>query len=198
MTAARRKRHPNAPPARRKGGAIDEQARRGGGLRRLPDLLGRVLDPAARRRGLAEAKLLTEWPSIVGPGLAARCQPVRLSQRSDRPGGVLLLHVAGPAALELQHSEPQVLERINGFFGYPAVSRLQLIQAPVKRAAARPAATPGSRLTSADETDLAAAVGTVGDPALQAALAALGRTLKLQVGMPLAADDTEPRPTGLG
>ena len=40
--------------------------RRGGGLRRLPDLLGRVLDPASRRRGLAEARVLTDWPAIVG------------------------------------------------------------------------------------------------------------------------------------
>jgi hypothetical protein len=196
MTAPRRQRHPSAP-GRRQGGAIDEQVRRGGGLRRLPDLLGRLLDPAARRRGLAEAKLLTEWPNIVVPTLAARCQPVRLSHRSDRPGGVLSLHVAGAAALELQHSEPQVLERINGFFGYPAVTRLQLIQVPFKRAAERSLTMPSSGLTSAEETDLATAVSTVGDPALQAALATLGRTLKLREGK-LPDDDAEPRSAGPG
>ena len=99
----------------------------------MPDLLRRVLEPAARRRGLAEAKLLTEWPTIVGPALATRCHPIRLSSRSDRPGGMLVLHVAGAAALELQHSEPQILERINGYFGYGAVGRLRLIQAPLPR-----------------------------------------------------------------
>jgi hypothetical protein len=154
--------------------------RRGGGLRRIPDLLGRILDPAARRRGLAEARLLTEWPSIVGPELAARSQPVRLSHGRDRQGGVLSLHVAGSAALELQHSEPQVLERINGFFGYPAVARLHLIQAPLQRAGGRPLPARRARLTSAEENEVALAVQGVADPALQAALAALGRALKAQ------------------
>jgi hypothetical protein len=155
-----------------------DEMRRGGGLRRLPDLLSRVLDPTARRRGLAEAKLLTEWPTIVGPQLAARSQPVRLSHRSDRPGGVLSLHVGGTVALELQHSEPQVLERINGFFGYLAVARLHLIQAPPERSMEPPSALGQRGLTSAEESEIAAVVRPVNDPALQAALARLGRTLK--------------------
>jgi hypothetical protein len=154
------------------------QMRRGGGLRRLPDLLGRVLDPAARRRGLAEAKLLTEWPTIVGPMLAARCQPIRLSRSGDAPGGVLLLHVAGSAALELQHSAPQVLERINGFFGYPAVSRLRLIQAPPSRNGSRPAAPADRGLAEADEVQLTQAVQAIRDPGLRTALLDLGRALK--------------------
>jgi hypothetical protein len=152
--------------------------RRGGGLRRLPDLLSRLLDPAARRRGLAEAKLLTEWATIVGPALAARCQPIRLSRSADRPGGILVLHVAGTAALELQHSAPPILERINGFFGYPAVSRLRLIQAPPSRSSSRPAPPARRRLSDAEEIELAEAVREVRDPGLRAALHDLGRTLK--------------------
>jgi hypothetical protein len=152
--------------------------RRGGGLRRLPDLLTRVLEPAARRRGLAEARLLAEWPTIVGPALAARCHPIRLSQRTDRPGGILLLHVAGAAALELQHSEPQVLERINGFFGYDAVRRLRLIQAPLPRRSALPAMPVKGSPSDADEVEIARMVRDIRDPGLRAALRSLGRTLK--------------------
>ena len=155
-----------------------EQIRRGGGLRRLPDLLTRVLDPAARRRGLAEVKLLTAWPTIVGPGLAARCHPIRLNQRTDRPGGILLLHVAGAAALELQHSELQILERINGFFGYDAVSRLRLIQAPLPRECARRMPPVSRSVSDAEEIEIAGAVREVRDPGLRAALQSFGRTLK--------------------
>ena len=153
------------------------QMRRGGGLRRLPDLLSGLLDPAARRRGLAEAKLLTEWPTIVGPGLAARSQPIRLG-KSFGQGGVLVLHVAGTAALELQHSVPQILERINGFFGYPAVSRLHLIQAPPPRRHSRPAPPPKRSLSDAEEMELTEAVRDICDPGLRVALRSLGRSLK--------------------
>jgi hypothetical protein len=154
------------------------EMRRGGGLRRLPDLLSSLLDPTARRRGLAEAKLLTAWPTIVGPALAGRCQPIRLGKSTDRQGGVLVLHVAGTAALELQHSEPQILERINGFFGYPAVSRLRLIQAPPPGSRPRPDPPVNRSMSVAEETALAEAVRDIRDPGLRTALQGLGRSLK--------------------
>lgn len=162
--------------------AAGRDMRRGGGLRRIPELLGRILDPAARRRGLAEAKLLTEWPTIAGERLATRCQPVRLAGAPNHGPGILHLHVGGAAALELQHSEPQIVERINGFFGYPAVARLRLIQAPPAVAARRPAAAPSRPLAEADAAAVVAAVQGVGDPALRAALEALGRALKTRAG----------------
>jgi hypothetical protein len=175
MKQPRRRVTRQPPSAQASGGG---QMRRGGGLRRLPDLLTRVLEPAARRRGLAEARLLAEWPTVVGQTVAGRCHPIRLSQRSDGPGGVLLLHVAGAAALELQHSEPQVLERINGFFGYRAVSRLRLIQAPLPRGEARPVAPAEPGVSDGDEIEIAQAVRDIPDPGLRAALRTLGRTLK--------------------
>jgi hypothetical protein len=159
-------------------GSPVQQVRRGGGLRRIPDLLARVLEPAARRRGLAEAKLLAEWPTIVGPGLAARCHPIRLTRSPDRQGGILLLHVAGAAALELQHSDPQILERINGFFGYGAVSRLRLIQAPLPRTSPGPVAPLRRSLSDAEGSEIARMVSDIRDPGLRAALQGLGRTLK--------------------
>jgi hypothetical protein len=163
---------------RRAQASVAEQIRRGGGLRRLPDLLRRVLEPAARRRGLAEARLLTEWATVVGPLLATRCHPIRLSPRSDGRGGVLVLHVNGAAALELQHSEPQILERINGYFGYEAVGRLRLTQAPLPRRNDRATRPVSCGVSDAEEIEIAQAVRAIDDPALRAALQALGRALK--------------------
>jgi hypothetical protein len=151
--------------------------RRGGGLRRMPDLLPALLDPVARRRGLAEARLLTDWATVVGPALAARCQPIRLAAGEGR-GGVLHLHVTGTAALEIQHSAPQILERINGFFGRPVVGRLRLVQAPLPRPPAPPAPPPRPPLSAAEQAAIDGAVHAVEDRALRVALAALGETLR--------------------
>jgi hypothetical protein len=159
-----------------------EPLRRGGGLRRMPELLGRLLDPAARRRGLAEARLLTDWAAVVGPHLAARCQPVKLAPDPGGRGGVLVLHVSGPAALELQHSQPQVIERINGYFGYPAVARLRLIQAP-RRAPVKPRkARPARSLSAAECAEIDTLVQPIADGALRAALTRLGRALRSASG----------------
>jgi hypothetical protein len=175
------------PPASSSPGT--REVRRGGGLWRLPDLLGRVLDPPARRRGLAEATLLTDWPSVVGPELAARSQPVKLTgDQSGRGGATLVLHCGSAAALELQHAELQLLERINDHFGYPAVARLRLIQAPPKRPVKRRAARPVRDLTTDDLDAIRGAVEPLADPGLREALARLGRTLKAQIDPPEGED----------
>ena len=45
----------------------------------------------------------------------------------------LVLRVEGPMALEIQHSSDVILERVNRFFGWHAVGRLALRQAPLSR-----------------------------------------------------------------
>jgi hypothetical protein len=139
----------------------------------MPDLLTRLLDPEARRRGLAEARLLTEWSQVVGAELAAKCQPIRLGR-----DGILQLHVSGPAALELQHGELQVLERINGFFGYPAVRRLALRQAPARRRMLPPKPAAPPPLSEAEEAAIRTTVAPVEDEGLRAALAGLGSAVR--------------------
>lgn len=165
-------------PSTKEGGAQakDDGARRGGGLKRLPEMMTRVLDPVARRRGLAGAALLADWAAIVGPALAARAQPVKLGRDFEGSGGVLHLRVSGPAALELQHAGPQIVERINTHLGYPAVAGLRLVQVPVSRPLRSPAPPP-RELSGAAADRIEAAVAHVDDAGLRSALAGLGRSL---------------------
>ncbi len=92
---------------------------------------GRATAPIRRKRGFAEASVFSDWNEIVGASLGGQCVPLRLVRGQDGEGGTLHVRVTGPLALELQHLEPQVLERINGFYGYRAVARLRMHQGPV-------------------------------------------------------------------
>lgn len=144
---------------------------------RLTGLINALLDPAARRRGFAVASLLADWPTIVGPSLARRCQPIRVEHAPGRRGGgSLLLHVGSAAAIEIQHAAPQIIERINTYFGFNAVRQLRLLQVPMRPAPAPRAVRPpphDPRLEAA----LAEKVEAVGDAELRAALLALGRAV---------------------
>ena len=141
-------------------------------------LLGAILDPAARRRGFAEASLLADWATIVGPALARRCQPVRVDHAPGRrSGGTLLLQVGSGVALEIQHQAPQLIERINTYFGHRAVRQIRLLQMPRPPAPSPP--QPALRLLSPQaEAKLAASVTDVPDESLREALLALGRTMR--------------------
>ena len=159
-----------------------------GGISRA---LVRALDPLARRRGFAAASLFADWATIVGPGLSRRCQPACLEQpRGGRGGGVLVLHASGAAALELQHVAPQLVERINGHFGFRAVRQLRLLQVPLPP---RPITEPEivRRLDENEQAAVAASVAPVGDPVLRDALEGLGRAIK--AGQPLPAIPCRPK-----
>jgi hypothetical protein len=148
--------------------------RRKTGLRAVAAESDRVTAPIRRKRGLADAALISDWPEIIGAALAAECLPLRIARGADGTGGTLHIRVSGALALELQHLQPQVIERINGYFGYRAIGRIALQQGPVRerKPAARKPATPPSK---EDAAALAAQLDTVADDDLRHALEALGR-----------------------
>jgi hypothetical protein len=135
---------------------MDENERRAfkramGGARAIGAYAAKALDPAARARGFATTALLSEWPAIVGAELAQFTMPDRVvwpRRREDEPnpmrrrrdeGATLMLRVEGPRAIEVQHRVGQILERVNLYFGYRAITEMRILQAPVAKTAPRPA-----------------------------------------------------------
>ena len=114
-----------------------------GGPRALGALLPRLTRPAFKRRSPAGAALMTDWPVVVGPALAAVTTPKRLGS------GTLVIACAGPVAMELTHLAPQLIGRINAHLGQVVVERLRFVQQASSNAAvpaaprrAEPAALP--------------------------------------------------------
>lgn len=148
--------------------------RRGGKPKALSAQVARLTRRAFARRGLADGQVLRDWPAIVGESLAEWTLPERLATPRDGGPGVLHLRVAGGAlALEIQHLEPQIVERINGFFGFRAVERLRLVHGPLPD---RPPA-PAPAEPPPPDSHVADLVAGVADPDLKAALDRLGRSV---------------------
>ncbi len=144
------------------------------GLRAVATSVNHVIGPIRRRRGLAETDLVAAWPNIVGATLANQCYPQRLVRDRGRLGGALHVAVAGPLALELQHLAPQVIERINTYFGHGAVDRLVLRQVPPRRPAPTKSAP---QRPAADPPGLIERLRAIHDPDLRRALHGLGRAV---------------------
>ena len=147
------------------------------GLRALAASLPAIAGKALGRRGFGEAGIITDWAAIVGPALAAQSLPLKLSfPRGQRSDGVLLVRVAGPLAIELQHLAPQVLERVNTYLGYRAVGQLKLRQGVLPPAAAVEREPPV--LPEAALAELRQQTEGIADEALRQALEGLGRALR--------------------
>lgn len=138
----------------------------------VPEVAGKVLG----KRGLAFGALITDWPSIVGHQLSLRTAPDKLSfPRGKREEATLHIRAMGAIALELQHLEPQIIERINSFFGYRAVARIKLIHAALPP---RPSAMVRQRpLTMDEEMSVMTTTATVEDEELRQTLERFGRSL---------------------
>ena len=174
---------------------MSENARRAGfkfvgGSRPVGAYVARALEPAARARGFATTALLAYWPSIVGAELATFTAPDRVvwprrrneAETANAPkarrgeGAVLLLRVSGPRAIEVQNRAGPILERVNGYFGYRAITEMRILQAPVARLGKRPAppAPPPA------EASLPVS-GAIEDQGLRRALARLGQATRARL-----------------
>ncbi|MDB5382008.1 MAG: hypothetical protein JWO26_1640 [Rhodospirillales bacterium] len=102
----------------------EENARFFGGPRPLAALLPRITRPAFKRRSPAGAQLMADWPSLIGPALAAVTVPKKFS------AGTLTLACSGPVAMELTHIAGEIMARINQQIGGTQVQRLRFVQEP--------------------------------------------------------------------
>ena len=143
-------------------------------------LLSDLFSEAYAKQGFAARELVTRWREIAGPEVAAHSEPLKIQWPRQVEGqpqepATLVLRVEGPTALEIQHASDVILERVNRFFGWSAVGRLALRQAPLSRRKG-PAA---SRAPDASEVaEVAETLSSVEDEQLRAALARLGASIK--------------------
>src|ERR1700759_2483393 len=146
----------------------------------LSVLLHDVFSDAYAKQGFAGRELVTRWAEIIGPELSAHCEPLKLQWPRPVEGqatepATLVLRVEGPMALEIQHASDVILQRINRFFGWSAVGRLALRQAPLSR---RDRPKPSQAPDAAAVAKVAEGLSSVEDGELRAALARLGATIK--------------------
>lgn len=131
-----------------------------------------MLKPIYKQHGFAEHRLLTQWNTIVGDELAACSVPQKLSPARKADGGTLHILVATGRALELQHMEPVIMERIAIFFGYNAVTKIKLTQSSANIfRKARPVKTPETPPVSEKLKEL---VSGCDDEELRKALLSMG------------------------
>ena len=138
----------------------------------------RALTRAAfARYGFAYADLITQWPAIVGDALAQWSEPLRIKwprpgADERKQGGTLVIRVVPGRGLDLQHQTPQIIDRINSFYGYAAIASVKIMQGTISRKPRRPA----PRELGPDQIKaLEARLEAVADPDLKEALRRLGK-----------------------
>lgn len=150
---------------------------RGGAARSVAELMPEVGRTAFRRFGFIQSSVVTRWPEIVGAKHARICSPEAIRfPPGEKSNGILELVVVPAHAPLISHVTPEIIERVNRFFGYSAVARVKLRQGAVKPPLEnhRPAAPPSLKPIPMELGD---SLRDIGDPELRTVLESLARSL---------------------
>ena len=169
----------------RVGKSRDKDAPRQGRARAAGELIGNAGGVAFRRFGFIQASVVSRWGEIVGERYAKVSSPESIRfPTGKKSGGTLNVVVQGAHAPLMQHLTPVIVERVNRFFGYPAVAKLSFRQgAPL----ASPRAPKRTQLRPVSK-ELGEGLREIADPELRACLEALAAGIEASDGPP----DVEP------
>jgi len=159
---------------------------RGGPAKPIADLMPQIGRAAFRRFGFVQSSVVTRWHEIVGERHARVCMPESIRfPPGEKCDGILQLVVLPAHAPLIQHVVPEIIERVNRFFGYKAVARVKLRQGAVKPPHAEGARQgidgPPPSLKPIP-MELGESLRDIGDPELRTVLESLARSLGTKEG----------------
>lgn len=153
------------------------------GFKRTSNILSDRIREAGESRGFAVSRLLTHWAEVVGQDIAAVARPVKIGYNRGGFGATLTVLTTGAQAPMLAMQKDRIRERVNGVYGYNAISRVLITQtAPTGFAEGQAQFTPAPKPQSVgpskqivDEAHRTTA--GIGDNELRSALERLGQNV---------------------
>ncbi len=148
--------------------------------RPLSDLIPGLTKDILGKKSLLFGKMLSEWSHIAGADIAAKATPIDLkyAKKLDKKSQATLhLAVQSAYALELSYQKSLLIERLNMFFGYPAIKDIKMVQQDNVMNNKKPPAKPRRPLTMQEERVLDEMVGRIQENDLQTALKNLGKAI---------------------
>ena len=141
---------------------------------RVGPLIVEAITPICQQNGFIQARILLEWEYIVTPQFAQFCTPLKVTfPLKQRTNGRLLLRATSSMATEISYLEPHILNRINQYFGYQAISKISLQQGPLNKKTT-PKKLANKPLSADAQSSLENQVQPIEDDRLRAALLSLG------------------------
>jgi len=163
----------------------------GASARAVASFIPQITEKAFEKHGFAAASLIMDWAQIVGADIASCTLPERLKwpratdtcaegDARGRPGATLVIRVDAARALDLEYRRQQLMERINGYFGYQAVTVLRFVQDATWDAT--PTGTPAVKTEDHHQRQAASPaadrLAAIGDSDLRDALERLSRSVQ--------------------
>lgn len=162
---------------------VEPERPRVGAPRQIADLMPTIGQAAFRKFGFVQSSIVTRWAEIVGTHYAEISVPESIRfPVGKKAGGTLQLTVMSGHAPMIQHVLPDIIDRVNRFFGYAAVAKVAMRQGEIN--AVPPERRPPPRNLRPIPNELGDSLRDIGDPELRAVLESLAQGLANSSGLP--------------
>lgn len=142
------------------------------GARSLSFILSPLIKPICQQYGFQDARIILEWPRLVGDKFSNSAKLTKISFPSkSRLNGTLHITCSSSVALLLKYEQSIIIEKINRFYGYQAITFIKTFHENLKPIMIKP--SPKSIL----ENSVLPSLHDIPFSPLEEALLNLGKTL---------------------
>ncbi|MGB1360757.1 MAG: DUF721 domain-containing protein [Alphaproteobacteria bacterium] len=86
-----------------------------------------IFSKAFGKRGINDIRVISNWSMIVGKELAGVSIPTKITyKKGTKNNGTMHISVIGAYATEISYKSGLIVEKVNSFFGFGAVSDIKL------------------------------------------------------------------------
>lgn len=98
-------------------------------LESLGSIFVPIIKAVIKAEDLVEVDVILKWRDIIGKEMAMFCHPLKTHYNPRDNCRTLFVEVPiGGFALEIQHKERYILDKINAYFGYKAIHKINVSQ----------------------------------------------------------------------
>ena len=98
-------------------------------FKQIGDTLPKILKTKLKKANFVEISVIKNWKEIVGDDIAKNCWPIKIFFSDDNnSNGKIAIKVKRGWSLEIEYKNQEIIEKLNQYFGYKAISKINIIQ----------------------------------------------------------------------
>ena len=98
-------------------------------FKQIGDTLPKILKTKLKKANFVELSIIKNWKEIVGDDIAKNCWPIKIFfSDGNNSNGKIAIKVKRGWSLEIEYKNQEIIEKLNQYFGYKAISKINIIQ----------------------------------------------------------------------
>ena len=98
-------------------------------FKQIGDTLPKILKTKLKKANFVDISVIKNWKEIVGDDIAKNCWPIKIFfSDGNNSNGKIAIKVKRGWSLEIEYKNQEIIEKLNQYFGYNAISKINIIQ----------------------------------------------------------------------